>query len=601
MAQDIFASTPSTDLRKRWALMQIQQGTDSSPVRHPLQAVARVLQGAAGGYLMSKAEEDDKAAGDAWINSLPGLSSAQAAAAPTAQPTQPAQPQQGGQFNRAIANIESGGKYDLLGPVTKTGDRAYGKYQVMGANIGPWTKEVLGQEMTPQQFAASPQAQDAVFNAKFGQYAQKYGPEGAARAWFAGEGGMNDLNRKDQLGTTVGQYAQKFNAGLGQPSQPPAGQQPYQVAQAGGAVPPPPAQPGAMPAPGPAPGGRSPVQIPPEVAASIRALGSNPATRPQALQLYMQYAKPVEQYVQGVDENGVPYQKNTLTGEIKADPRKVDRYVQGVDENGIPYQRNAATGKIEADPRKDPAIQQTEFAQKNWKQLGFPDPASASPDDKKFWQDFNAKRLGGPSTNVTVDQRGENEFSKEAGKLSAKRYNDMVDDVPAAKQMLSDVQTLTTLGSQIGTGKEAEIKAKLGPYAQALGIDVEKLPEIQAFEAIVNRVAPNLRVKGSGSQSDYELKNFLKSLPALGTTPEGNELAGRVMQGLYENKLKAGEIASSVLNGDLTRKEADKMIRELPDPMQSYRDFVKQNPGAKVRPNDEGGWTVIDGVKIKAN
>jgi len=588
MAQDIFASTPSTDLRKRWALMQLQQGTDSSPVRHPLQAVARALQGAAGGYLMKQAEDEDRAAGDAWINSLPGLGNPMAA-----QPSQPmSQPAQG-QYNKAIANIESGGRYDLLGPVTKTGDRAYGKYQVMGANIGPWTKEVLGQEMTPEQFAASPQAQDAVFNAKFGQYAQKYGPEGAARAWFAGEGGMNDLNRKDQLGTTVGQYAQKFTAGLGQ--------QPFQVAQAGsGAVPmlaqPAPTQPAAMP-----PGGRSTVQIPPDVAASIRALGSNPATRPQALQLYMQYAKPVEQYVQSVDANGVPFQRNTLTGEIKPDPRKVDRFEQGVDENGVPYQKNLTTGKIEADPRKDAAVQQVEFAQKNWKQLGFPDPSSTSKDDQKFWQDFNAKRLGGPSTNVTVDQRGENEFSKEAGKLSAKRYSDMVDDVPAAKQMLSDVQTLTTLGRQIGTGKEAEIKAKLGPYAQALGIDVEKLPEIQAFEAVVNRVAPSLRVKGSGSQSDYELKNFLKSLPALGTTPDGNEIASRVMQGLYENKLKAGEIASSVLNGDITRKEADKMIRELPDPMQSYRDYVKQNPGSKVRPNDEGGWTVIDGVKIKAN
>lgn len=120
-------------------------------------------------------------------------------------------------FSDAISGIESGGRYGLLGPIVKNGDRAYGRYQVMGSNIPQWTQEVLGQSMTPQQFLASPQAQDAVFNAKFGNYVQKYGPEGAARAWFAGEGGMNDPNRRDVLGTSVADYARKFNAGMGSP------------------------------------------------------------------------------------------------------------------------------------------------------------------------------------------------------------------------------------------------------------------------------------------------------------------------------------------------------------------------------------------------
>src|SRR5512139_3921063 len=121
----------------------------------------------------------------------------------------------------AIAGIESGGRYDLLGPVTKSGDRAYGKYQVMGNNVGPWTKEVLGKEYTPAQFVADPKAQDAVFQAKFSQYAEKYGPEGAAQAWFAGPGGVGKADRKDQLGTSVGSYGQRFMASLGQPSAPP--------------------------------------------------------------------------------------------------------------------------------------------------------------------------------------------------------------------------------------------------------------------------------------------------------------------------------------------------------------------------------------------
>ncbi len=118
----------------------------------------------------------------------------------------------------AIAKIESGGNYGILGPVTKSGDRAYGKYQVMGNNVPVWTKEILGKSLTPQEFLASPEAQDAVFQGKFGQYAEKYGPEGAAQAWFGGPGAVGQTDRKDQLGTSVGKYGQMFMAGIGDTS-----------------------------------------------------------------------------------------------------------------------------------------------------------------------------------------------------------------------------------------------------------------------------------------------------------------------------------------------------------------------------------------------
>lgn len=161
---------------------------------------------------LNEAERKRKAGEVAGQQFGQSLSSLYGGGALTGTPTASASPSGG--YSDAIAGIESGGKYDVLGPVTRTGDRAYGKYQVMGQNIGPWTQEVLGRAMTPQEFVANPQAQDAVFQAKFGNYVQKYGPEGAARAWFAGEGGMNDLNRKDQLGTSVSNYGQRFMANL---------------------------------------------------------------------------------------------------------------------------------------------------------------------------------------------------------------------------------------------------------------------------------------------------------------------------------------------------------------------------------------------------
>ena len=120
-------------------------------------------------------------------------------------------------YRDAIAGIESAGSgdYGALGPATKGGDRAYGRYQVMGANIPEWTQAALGRPMTPQEFLQNPEAQDAVFDHRFGSYVQKYGPEGAAKAWFAGEGGMKNPNARDVLGTSVEDYGRKFTQNMG--------------------------------------------------------------------------------------------------------------------------------------------------------------------------------------------------------------------------------------------------------------------------------------------------------------------------------------------------------------------------------------------------
>jgi hypothetical protein len=120
----------------------------------------------------------------------------------------------GDAYSRATSAQESGGNYHAIGPTilhgSMAGDKAYGKYQIMGTNIPKWTQEVLGRPMSPAEFLNSPEAQEAVYKTKFGEYVQKYGPEGAARAWLGGPGGVNHPERKDQLGTSIGQYGKNF-------------------------------------------------------------------------------------------------------------------------------------------------------------------------------------------------------------------------------------------------------------------------------------------------------------------------------------------------------------------------------------------------------
>ncbi|WP_246662648.1 phage tail length tape measure family protein [Rhizobium sp. P44RR-XXIV] len=118
----------------------------------------------------------------------------------------------------AVKSIESGGNYGALGPLTKSGDRAYGAYQVMGANIPSWTKGATGTAMTPNAFLTDQKAQDAVFNKYFGSSVSKYGnPQDAASVWFSGRPMAKAGLASDGFNTTP-EYVTKFNNALGDAS-----------------------------------------------------------------------------------------------------------------------------------------------------------------------------------------------------------------------------------------------------------------------------------------------------------------------------------------------------------------------------------------------
>lgn len=184
------------------------------------------------------------------------------------------------------------------------------------------------------------------------------------------------------------------------------------------------------------------------------------------------------------------------------------------------------------------------------------------------------KKAGATSINNNVGA-SESSFSKEGGKLQAQRFDALVEQAQSANSTISDMNALREISAGFETGKGAEIMASLGPYAQAVGIEIEGLGELQAYNAIIARLAPTMRVAGSGATSDFEMRKFLESLPGLGKTPEGNAIIQNVFQAISEQKIRAGEIASEALSGDITQKEAEKMLRELPDPLALWKEQEK--------------------------
>jgi len=86
-------------------------------------------------------------------------------------------------FLYAIGQQESGGNYNARNP-----SGAIGKYQIMAANIPGWSNQALGYTITAGQFAGSPELQEKVAEYHLQRLYNKYGPAGAAVAWYAGEG-----------------------------------------------------------------------------------------------------------------------------------------------------------------------------------------------------------------------------------------------------------------------------------------------------------------------------------------------------------------------------------------------------------------------------
>ncbi len=124
---------------------------------------------------------------------------------------------------RRIARNESDGSggYKAVGPkITNPksqyyGQRAIGKYQVMQGNIGPWSKEILGYSVTPQQFYNNPQLQDKIVAGKMMQiYNDKTKGNGnwadVASVWFTGGPRSTGANKKDVLGTSGAEYVRNF-------------------------------------------------------------------------------------------------------------------------------------------------------------------------------------------------------------------------------------------------------------------------------------------------------------------------------------------------------------------------------------------------------
>lgn len=117
-------------------------------------------------------------------------------------------------FFWSLTQQESGGNYGAVG-VWVHGDRAYGRYQVMGNNIPSWTRQYYGKSLTPQQYLHNRAAQDAVARGRLRSYVNKYGYRGAASAWYSGNASLHMSTRPQPGGPSIKGYVDSIMSRAG--------------------------------------------------------------------------------------------------------------------------------------------------------------------------------------------------------------------------------------------------------------------------------------------------------------------------------------------------------------------------------------------------
>lgn len=163
-------------------------------------------------------------------------------------------------------------------------------------------------------------------------------------------------------------------------------------------------------------------------------------------------------------------------------------------------------------------------------------------------------------------------FQEEVKKGLAKDFVEIRKSGQAAQRAAQDVKRLDTLLSKIETGGAAAFKQAAGNF----GIKTEGLDEIQAAQAIINKLVPAQRPPGSGTMSDADLALYKESLPRIINQPGANREIIRSMKEINEYLIKEGEIAAEVTAGKISPEEGTRRMFALGNPVQDFFDRTQR-------------------------
>ncbi len=168
-------------------------------------------------------------------------------------------------------------------------------------------------------------------------------------------------------------------------------------------------------------------------------------------------------------------------------------------------------------------------------------------------------------------------FVKKSKEQAAETFNNYVQAGDAARSTQGLLDIAEELSKTADTGVPAVLQKKLNQFGFNVGPNADK---IAALNSIYSRITPTLRVPGSGATSDYDARNFESSLPSLRNTAEGNQLIFDTARSINAYNMERANIAMQAQSGEISLAEAQRKIRELPDPFARFKSYAEQHPNA---------------------
>ncbi|AMJ61985.1 hypothetical protein [Bosea sp. PAMC 26642] len=201
-------------------------------------------------------------------------------------------------------------------------------------------------------------------------------------------------------------------------------------------------------------------------------------------------------------------------------------------------------------------------------------------------------------TAINIDTKGAGKFAEKANELQAKRYSDMVDGSDSARQMQGDLDMLEGMSKGLATGRGAETRLAMAQFAKAWGFDDiasgltgGKLPEMEAFTSLIDKLTPQMRQGMPGAASDRDVSIFRNALPSMLKTPEGNQIVMQTLRAMNAYKMQAGDFAGQALRGEISQADADKGMKGLERPFAKFKEYrtaqdkAEAQTGAKAPPS----------------
>jgi len=179
---------------------------------------------------------------------------------------------------------------------------------------------------------------------------------------------------------------------------------------------------------------------------------------------------------------------------------------------------------------------------------------------------MRAAQPRGPLVNVNTGNPQLDPFQSQLAEAEGEVFASFFEAGTQAQRNLAQINRLDHLMSNTETGGMAAVQMMLGN----LGIETEGLSDIQAFESLVSAMAPNQRPPGSGPMSDADLQLFLRSLPRLINTPEGNRTIIETLRGIAEYDIQLGNIAARASSGEIARDQARQEVNSLSNPLARF-------------------------------